>query len=950
MMRSRFAVLVLLAACRVAPAGAQPCDGTPVTSVDPHFEPAVTGTVCRLDRGTAYVAGTALTLVDVNIWDQPIVTGSVPLPAAALDIAVVWPRAYVACGDAGVVEVDVRDMAAPVITRAYDPAGVVSNVVAVNGAIVALDDADDVHLLATANDGPLVAMAVRRWAEATRLAEARGYLVIDDREKLSTVRSFSSVGFDIAGAIGHADSPHSSAMAASGDMIVFLEIWQQLGAYAEGQTESITSFQVSPQGTLSRLATRSNLPGDWQSVVVAAAGGWFLQARDNPLPNDYPPEAKLRRAGDLSIQATLPLGGTSISTNGRVVVAVGRGGLVTLSLEPVLQRQKPRDVVGNGEMRLGPSFDWTLRSAQWRGRFGLLTSTKFFYAGGAYGGSSVAMDYTLVCGDGPDTWTTITSGRASQRSPRMEDYYTYGSASLRLAGAKGNRAVLVLDGVPTLGITVVDGRSGSVIYQDGQPYANEYGNNVRSGYADGLLWFADDTTVRCLDIEAALPLAPVDVTADVPATIAPGALMPADRNLLVVRNGTTGAYDAYDTSDLTDIHPLGSLVLPPQFWPTRTAWLGRRLVLDGSTSLLVADFADPAAPVIRSQTALPFSPTGMTVAGDRVVLRCDEERRAPIRLSCRFLVADLAPDGAVTLHAPWNAGSTTDVATSLSSVLSGNILYADLGYAVRAYDLTDPEHPAAVGDTRNGSGMTTIFGDYLASGSLLTPRHCRDLPPVRNVVAEVLQVLKPGAANGGAPALIEIAVRPSPGFDPAQINPATVRFGPGAAAPVAAPVAASAPLLRRTGRPSDGNAVAAEPALFWFRLDDAGIAAAAATAELNGRTWGGERLRGVVGLGIPLPEPDTQRETALAATPNPFNPQTSLRFTLPQAGSCTLEIFDLQGRRVRVLIGGTILAAGEHAITWDGRDGTGSAVASGVYFARLAGLKGSWTQRLALVR
>lgn len=72
----------------------------------------------------------------------------------------------------------------------------------------------------------------------------------------------------------------------------------------------------------------------------------------------------------------------------------------------------------------------------------------------------------------------------------------------------------------------------------------------------------------------------------------------------------------------------------------------------------------------------------------------------------------------------------------------------------------------------------------------------------------------------------------------------------------------------------------------------------------------------------------------LTVTPNPFNPQTTLRFELARSGHAVLEIFDLAGRRVRTLVSGE-LAAGGHALRWDGNDDGGRALASGSYLGRL---------------
>jgi hypothetical protein len=68
--------------------------------------------------------------------------------------------------------------------------------------------------------------------------------------------------------------------------------------------------------------------------------------------------------------------------------------------------------------------------------------------------------------------------------------------------------------------------------------------------------------------------------------------------------------------------------------------------------------------------------------------------------------------------------------------------------------------------------------------------------------------------------------------------------------------------------------------------------------------------------------------------PNPFNPSTTFAYSIPSSGSVGLRIYDVAGRLVRTLVS-EAKAPGEYQTTWDGRDGSGSIVASGVYFARL---------------
>ncbi|MBK8167677.1 MAG: lamin tail domain-containing protein [bacterium] len=74
--------------------------------------------------------------------------------------------------------------------------------------------------------------------------------------------------------------------------------------------------------------------------------------------------------------------------------------------------------------------------------------------------------------------------------------------------------------------------------------------------------------------------------------------------------------------------------------------------------------------------------------------------------------------------------------------------------------------------------------------------------------------------------------------------------------------------------------------------------------------------------------------SAVRAVPNPFNPQTEIRFELGKAQDVGVVIFDVRGRRVRTLHEGP-LAAGHVALRWDGRDDNGARLPSGVYSARV---------------
>jgi hypothetical protein len=105
---------------------------------------------------------------------------------------------------------------------------------------------------------------------------------------------------------------------------------------------------------------------------------------------------------------------------------------------------------------------------------------------------------------------------------------------------------------------------------------------------------------------------------------------------------------------------------------------------------------------------------------------------------------------------------------------------------------------------------------------------------------------------------------------------------------------------------------------------------------------------GVPSSGGGDPPPAAEHAILYPAAPNPFNPTTTIRFELPSRMSVRLSIHDLRGRQVRLLAEGTF-DAGAYPRDWDGRDGSGRRVASGVYFCRLDAGGDVQAQKLTLV-
>jgi hypothetical protein len=93
-----------------------------------------------------------------------------------------------------------------------------------------------------------------------------------------------------------------------------------------------------------------------------------------------------------------------------------------------------------------------------------------------------------------------------------------------------------------------------------------------------------------------------------------------------------------------------------------------------------------------------------------------------------------------------------------------------------------------------------------------------------------------------------------------------------------------------------------------------------------------------------LPPPTPPQPPTMTASPNPFNPTTSIGFTLDEAANVDLRVYDLMGREVATLARGEY-ASGEHHVTFDAGN-----LPSGIYFSRLTSGNTSTMTRLMLLK
>lgn len=104
--------------------------------------------------------------------------------------------------------------------------------------------------------------------------------------------------------------------------------------------------------------------------------------------------------------------------------------------------------------------------------------------------------------------------------------------------------------------------------------------------------------------------------------------------------------------------------------------------------------------------------------------------------------------------------------------------------------------------------------------------------------------------------------------------------------------------------------------------------------------------------GVPAEQPVSKvtEEILLQNAPNPFNPWTSITFTLSKATPVTLEIYTPLGQLVRTLVNGDEMQVGRHSVVWDGKDARGQEVGSGLYLYSLRAGDFGAPKKMLLVR
>ena len=87
----------------------------------------------------------------------------------------------------------------------------------------------------------------------------------------------------------------------------------------------------------------------------------------------------------------------------------------------------------------------------------------------------------------------------------------------------------------------------------------------------------------------------------------------------------------------------------------------------------------------------------------------------------------------------------------------------------------------------------------------------------------------------------------------------------------------------------------------------------------------------------------------LSNYPNPFNPNTTISFSLQEKEQVTLDIYNIKGQKVRTLIKNETLS-GNQNIVWNGKDNNGNELSSGIYFSRIKTKSSSAVGKMILIK
>ncbi|HOH60699.1 MAG TPA: T9SS type A sorting domain-containing protein, partial [Candidatus Cloacimonadota bacterium] len=113
-------------------------------------------------------------------------------------------------------------------------------------------------------------------------------------------------------------------------------------------------------------------------------------------------------------------------------------------------------------------------------------------------------------------------------------------------------------------------------------------------------------------------------------------------------------------------------------------------------------------------------------------------------------------------------------------------------------------------------------------------------------------------------------------------------------------------------------------------------------------TQGELMIRAIVYTGTSI-EGELNPALTLAASnfPNPFNPTTTISYSVPTSGPTTVKVYNLKGQEITTLVNNE-MTSGNYSVVWNGTDSKGNSVSSGIYFVRVQNSGKAVTSKMLL--
>ena len=112
-----------------------------------------------------------------------------------------------------------------------------------------------------------------------------------------------------------------------------------------------------------------------------------------------------------------------------------------------------------------------------------------------------------------------------------------------------------------------------------------------------------------------------------------------------------------------------------------------------------------------------------------------------------------------------------------------------------------------------------------------------------------------------------------------------------------------------------------------------------------GQTWLVHVLEGVISDPVLIPKITKLQQNI----PNPFNPETTIHYSLKDAGRVKIEIFNIKGEKIRTLVN-EYKNIGHHSTIWNGMDNSGKTVANGMYFYSMISEKYHKIRKMLIIK